>query len=116
MIGAGVAFGYVYNLGQAIVIASIVMWIAEIGSMSSSFLLGRYLFHQWATKQIKEYKMISALNNVLESRGFFIVFLCRLSPIVPFNLFSILMGSSKVQFAPYLLGSAFVVLPELFAL
>ncbi len=58
-----------------------------------------------------KYKVFSALDKTLESQGLKLVFLMRLSLLVPFNVSNYIFGGSAVKLRDYLFGTIVVVLP-----
>lgn len=56
-----------------------------VGSIIN-FLLGRFVFAQWARRKLRDSPMLSALESVLNDRAASIVFLARLSPVFPMAL------------------------------
>eukprot|EP01133_Synstelium_polycarpum_P015964 gene15964-18979_t len=50
-----------------------------------SFFLGRFLTREWAERKIKSSKKYSLLDNAVAKNGFLIIFLLRLSPVIPFG-------------------------------
>ena len=101
-LAAGVAFGL---LGFPTVIVG-----ATIG-LSLSFLVGRYFLRDWVQKQVAGNKVFEAVDRAIESEGWKIVGLLRLSPLVPFNLQNYLFGITKIGFLPYLAASFFGIMP-----
>jgi uncharacterized membrane protein YdjX (TVP38/TMEM64 family) len=83
---------------------------ATIGA-SLSFLIGRYLARGWVERQASGSRLFKALDKAIESEGWKIVGLMRLSPLVPFNLQNYFFGVTKVGFLPYLTTSFFGIMP-----
>ena len=69
-----------------------------------TFLLGRYVFYDMAAYLAQRYDTIKALDSAIRSEGFKLMFLLRLSPIVPFTMFNFIMGITNIGFCSYTLG------------
>jgi len=67
-------------------------------------LLGRYLFRSSAAKMAEKYRLIKAIDQVMEKEGLKFTFLLRLCPLIPFNAFNYLMGVTNVKFKSYALA------------
>lgn len=76
-----------------------------------SFLVGRHLARGWVARQVAGSPMFGAIDKAIESEGWKIVGLMRLSPLVPFNLQNYFFGVTKVGFWPYLVTTFFGILP-----
>jgi uncharacterized membrane protein YdjX (TVP38/TMEM64 family) len=51
------------------------------------------------------YPVFSALDKTLESNGIKLVFLMRMSLLVPYNISNLLFGATAIPFVHYLLGT-----------
>ena len=56
-----------------------------------------------------KYKVFGALDKTLENQGLKLVFLMRLSLLVPFNVSNYIFGGSAVKLRDYLFGTIGVV-------
>jgi uncharacterized membrane protein YdjX (TVP38/TMEM64 family) len=110
------AAGAVFGLGRGV---AIVFVGATLGACAA-FLIARY-----AARGVIERRMagggtpadgattrssgfgalISAIDEAAGRRGFVVVLLLRLSPIVPFSILNYLLGLSRVRFADFALAS-----------
>jgi len=114
-IGAGVAFGSSLGAGTGTLVGgSAVLIGATIGSITA-FLIGRYVLRECILKISLKYKVLSALDTVLQTKGLQVVILLRLSPIIPFNIFNFVMGSTSCSFKDYFLGTVIGIIPGTFA-
>ena len=104
-IGAGVALNQALeSTALAILIGSIGVWVgAEIGS-TLAMLIGRYLFRDSAANLAKKYRVINAIDKVMEKEGLKFTFLLRLCPLIPYNAFNYVMGVTAVSFKHYVIG------------
>jgi uncharacterized membrane protein YdjX (TVP38/TMEM64 family) len=46
----------------------------------------RFLLQAWLDQQISRYPVFAAVDRAIARNGLYIVFLLRLSPVIPFNL------------------------------
>jgi uncharacterized membrane protein YdjX (TVP38/TMEM64 family) len=81
-----------------------------VGSVVN-FLLGRFVFAQWARRKLRESPMLSALESVLNERAASIIFLARLSPVFPMALFGYVVGATSVSLTTYTVATFVGLLP-----
>ncbi len=79
--------------------------------LSLAFLAGRYLARDWVAGQTAKSPMFKALDRAIESEGWKIVALVRLSPLIPFNLQNYFFGLTRIGFLPYVVTSFFGIMP-----
>ena len=104
-LGAGVALQAAFeNTGLAILIGTLGVWIGAWVGSNLAMLLGRYLFRDSAAKLAQKYRVINAIDKVLEKEGLKFTFLLRLCPLIPFNAFNYIMGITSVTFKAYAIG------------
>ena len=102
-LGAGFAFG----LGWGTVAVS----VAATSAAAISFLIARYLLRERFEKKIQDNRKFSAIDRAIGKEGGKIVFLLRLTPVMPFSLGNYLFGLTAVRFAPYVLASWIGMIP-----
>lgn len=104
----GWAFG-IY-LGLAILMAGI------LGAAYTSFVIHRRIVGDKLPEIAEKYPKAQAIYEALVEQGFWravtIIFLVRLSVIMPFALTNFLLASAKVPWPSYLLGTLFGMLPR----
>ena len=96
-LAAGALFGF--WTGAATAFAG-----ALIGS-SGSFLLARHGARRLILRWFGESPRFRALDLAIRREGGRIVFLLRLSPLVPFNIVNYLLGLTDLRFRDYVLAS-----------
>lgn len=101
---AGVAWGP--WLGAA------VIHVPQVIGMALAFLAGRYLFRDAVAQRMADDPRFAALDAAVEARGFWLVFLLRLSPVVPYNVLNYALGLTSVRLGPYVLASLLGALPS----
>ena len=105
-IGAGALFG----LGWGMVIVS----ISSTTAAALAFLIARHVARKRVEKLVKRDARFEAIDSAIAARGWTIVALLRLSPLVPFSLSNYLYGLTSVPFLPYLAASWAGMLPATF--
>jgi len=105
---AGFAFGKTW-LGFAASLACISAG-STLGA-SLAFLAGRTLLRHPVEAWVREQPRFQQLDSGVRQRGFWIVFLSRLSPLLPFNLLNYAFGITQVSLRDYVLGSWLGMLP-----
>lgn len=105
---AGALFGF--WIAAAAVLAGALL-AANIG-----FLCGRWLARDWVSKKLEDKRIARQIEAAVEQRGFWITVLIRLSPVVPFNLTSYVLGASTIRWMPFLIASLAGMLPIKFFL
>ena len=130
--GAGVAGMVVYSLvyvlatvlllpGSLLTLAAGFAWGPLLGTAIAlpaataasvaSFVIGRYLSRAWVTKKLAGKPSFAALERAIASGGFKVVFLLRLSPVLPFNLLNYGLGLSAISLRQYAVASFVGMLP-----
>jgi uncharacterized membrane protein YdjX (TVP38/TMEM64 family) len=109
-LGAGYVFGNAFDLGLGVTLGSLSVFVGASAGATVSFLLGRFLLREWVIGLTKRYAIFEALDAALEGKGFRIMALLRLSPIIPFNAINYIAGVTSISFRDYVL-SLCAVLP-----
>jgi len=111
-LGAGFVFSAsTQSLWTGVLLGTIAVFIgASLGAIAS-FLLGRYLFRDgFVARLTQKYTVFEAIDNALEEKGFRIMVLLRLSPIIPFNVLNYVSGITAIKFIHYCVA-CFAMLP-----
>lgn len=96
-LGGGAIYGVVWG--------SIYVFVAATLGAIFAFLIGRYFARGWVNEKIRNNMTFQAIDAAVESDGFKIVLLTRLSPIFPFNMLNYVFGVTRVSLKDYILGS-----------
>jgi uncharacterized membrane protein YdjX (TVP38/TMEM64 family) len=102
-IGAGFMFG----LGLGVVVVSIG---STIGA-ALAFLVARYIARRPVEAKVSANKKLKAIDRAIGEQGWKLIFLLRLSPVIPFNFSNYFYGLTAVKFSPYVLASWIGMLP-----
>lgn len=79
-----------------------------------AFLIGRSVARPWVQRRLAQRPRMAAVDAAIGRAGFRIVFLLRLSSVVPFAPLSYALGSSQVCARDYVLASWLGLLPGTF--
>ena len=96
-LAAGALFGVVKG-------TLIVLTGATIGAMAA-FLVARYVARDWVAKRVQRDPRFAAIDSAIAEQGRKVVFLLRLSPVIPFNVLNYALGLTKVRAMDYLIAS-----------
>ena len=105
-IGAGFAFG----LWKGFLAVSAG---ATLGA-SLAFLVARFIARDKVEAIAKRSEKFRNIDNAIGKQGAKLVFLLRLSPVIPFNLSNYFYGLTGVKFWPYVLASWIGMMPGTF--
>jgi uncharacterized membrane protein YdjX (TVP38/TMEM64 family) len=105
-IGAGFAFG----LWKGFLAVSAG---ATLGA-SLTFLVARFIARDKIEAIAQRNEKFRKIDNAIGKQGAKLIFLLRLSPIIPFNLSNYFYGLTSVKFWPYLLASWIGLMPGTF--
>ncbi|MDD5305377.1 MAG: TVP38/TMEM64 family protein [Elusimicrobia bacterium] len=91
--GAGALYGI--RTGFALV------WIGAMAGACASFLIGRHWLRWWVEKRLARHPMFAAIDAAVSAEGWRVVFLTRLTPLLPFTLQNYAYGLTRVKFGEY---------------
>jgi uncharacterized membrane protein YdjX (TVP38/TMEM64 family) len=78
---------------------------AVLGS-TLAFLLGRHVVRRLVERRLASMPRFAAIDRAVSAKGRRIVFLLRLSPIVPFNFLNYALGVMKISTRDFVIASA----------
>jgi uncharacterized membrane protein YdjX (TVP38/TMEM64 family) len=96
-VGAGLIFG--------VVLGTVAVSMAATVGAALAFLIARYLARDWIEQKVADNPNFRRIDHAIGERGAKLVFLLRLSPLIPFNLSNYFYGLTSVKFWPYVLAS-----------
>jgi uncharacterized membrane protein YdjX (TVP38/TMEM64 family) len=102
-IGAGLLFGFWRGL--------LIVSLASTTAAAAGFLIARYLARERVERLARRNEKFGAIDRAIRQKGWQVVVLLRLSPVVPYSLSNYLYGLTAVDFGPYLLASWLGMLP-----
>ena len=97
-LAAGVLFGLVRGV--------VLVFLGAILGSTAAFLIARHLARQAVAKRLERDPRFAAIDRAVAREGLKIVFLLRLSPVVPFNLLNYALGLTSVSLRDYLIAGA----------
>jgi uncharacterized membrane protein YdjX (TVP38/TMEM64 family) len=96
-IAGGAVFGLIPGVTYSLIGAT-------IGS-TGAFLIGRYAARRLVARRLAAMPRFSAIERAVSARGFRIVLLLRLSPIVPFNFLNYALGLTTISARDFVIAS-----------
>jgi uncharacterized membrane protein YdjX (TVP38/TMEM64 family) len=96
-IAGGAVFGLVRGVAYALTGATLGSTVA--------FLLGRHAFRRFVAQRLASMPRFTAVERAVSANGRRIVFLLRLSPLVPFNFLNYALGLTTISVADFVLAS-----------
>jgi uncharacterized membrane protein YdjX (TVP38/TMEM64 family) len=76
-----------------------------------AFLAGRALGRSWVEQRMGDSLKLQALDEAVNARSFYIVFLTRFAIVLPFNVLNYAFGLTRVTAATYVVATALGMLP-----
>ncbi len=102
-VGAGFVFGVVKG--------TVIVSLGSTAGAAAAFLVGRSIARDWVASRLAGRPKMAAIGRAVETEGFKIILLTRLSPVLPFNLLNYAFGLTAVPFRTYVCGSWIGMLP-----
>lgn len=103
---AGAVFGMLYG--------SLLVWVGSSVGQTVAFVVGRYLLRELVVQYLtKQFPKWTAIDKALETEGWKLVTLLRLSPIAPWNVLNYALAVTAVPLGPYVIASSLAILPYL---
>jgi uncharacterized membrane protein YdjX (TVP38/TMEM64 family) len=102
--------GLTYPFPAAVALVSAVSTFAA----AIAFLIARYVARRRVERFAGRNARFAAVDRAIARRGWKVVFLLRLSPIVPYAASNYLYGVTAIRFWPFLLASWIGMLPGTF--
>lgn len=109
-LGSGFVFGNAFGLGLGVALATLAVFVGATSGATVCFLLGRYILRDWVEKLTKKYVIFEALDAAFDEKGFRIMTLLRLSPLIPFNVINYIAGVTSLSLRDYSFAN-FAILP-----
>jgi uncharacterized membrane protein YdjX (TVP38/TMEM64 family) len=83
-----------------------VLYVAFGASLGAAlaFLAARHVIRRFVEAYVERHPRLAAIDRAVETEGARLVFLLRLSPLVPYVLLNYILGVSRVSFRDYMLG------------
>ncbi len=104
------AAGTLFGLTKGVISAS----IADTLSIAACFVIGQTVGRRWITKTVGENSRFHKLDEAFAKKGWKIVLLTRLSPVLPSNILNYGFSISRINFWEYLFFSWLGMMPVIF--
>ena len=91
--------------------ASGLVLVSSVLGASAAFLLSRTWLRPWSASRFAGSPVFLSLDEQLGREGWKLVFLLRLSPVVPFSVLNYVLGLTKVSLRGYVMASAVGMIP-----
>lgn len=105
-LGAGFLYGPLFG--------TLVVSPVSVAGATLAFVVGRFVARDGISRRLAGRPRFAALDDAIGQGGFKIVFLLRLSPILPFNVLNYSLGLTRVSLPAYVAGSFVGMLPGTF--
>jgi uncharacterized membrane protein YdjX (TVP38/TMEM64 family) len=102
-LGAGFVFGLAWG--------TVIVSLASTTTAALAFLIARHLARARVEAMARRDARFEAIDRAIAEKGWKVVALLRLSPVVPFSLSNYLYGLTPVRFLPYVATSWAAMLP-----
>ena len=79
-------------------------WIGAMVGSAAAFVIARYLARAFVARRVRRMPRVATVERAIGARGRPIVFLLRLSPLIPFNVLNYALGISSVSLGDFLIG------------
>ena len=96
-IAGGAVFGLIRGVSYALIGAT-------LGS-TAAFLLGRHVARRFVARRLEAMPRFRAIEQAVSARGRRIVFLLRLSPVIPFNFLNYALGLTTISVWDFIIAS-----------
>ena len=97
IIVGGAVFGVWYGAALAM--------LGALSGASIAFLIARYWARERVARHVSRNPLLASLDDTIGVNGLRLVFLLRLSPVVPFVLTNYALGATRIRFQDFLLGT-----------
>jgi len=102
-LGAGAIFGIIKGF--------ILVSISSTSGAATAFIIARYLARGMVTRHFRDNSTFHDIDRAVAEEGWKIVFLSRLSPVLPFNLLNYAFGLTTVPLRDYVISSWIGMMP-----
>lgn len=99
--------GFIFGLGWGFVAVS----VGATAGAAIAFLIGRFLAREKIEEMTQGNRKFQSVDRAIGQQGVKLIFLLRLSPLIPFNLSNYFYGLTAVRFWPYTLASFVGMMP-----
>jgi uncharacterized membrane protein YdjX (TVP38/TMEM64 family) len=102
-----VALGSIYGIWEGLLIAT----PASVAGATAVFVMARSALRDRARRRMARSRRLAAISRAVADEGPWVVFLLRLSPVVPFNLLNYALSLTDVRLRVYVIATTIGMLP-----
>lgn len=88
-----------------------ITWLSATIGATLSFFMARYVAFDWAQKKVGKQPFFAKWNVQAKQRGFRIILMARLIPVIPSSMINLAAGLSEIRISPYLLATLIGKIP-----
>ena len=99
--------GFLFGFGWGVLLVGVATPVAA----TAAFLLGATVARDQVANVAARYPKFDAIDQALDRKGALIVFLTRVSMLLPYNVLNYLFGVTRIRVMPYFLATALGMLP-----
>eukprot|EP00527_Entomoneis_sp_CCMP2396_P002734 CAMPEP_0198145016 /NCGR_PEP_ID=MMETSP1443-20131203/20372_1 /TAXON_ID=186043 /ORGANISM="Entomoneis sp., Strain CCMP2396" /LENGTH=452 /DNA_ID=CAMNT_0043808527 /DNA_START=135 /DNA_END=1493 /DNA_ORIENTATION=- len=99
--GAGYAFANVAGFWAGLFASTVVCFIGSCLGAILAFLRSRYMMRDLIELFAKRFPIVKCLDRAIEKKGFRVMLMMRLCPVVPFNGLNYVGGVTKISMEEY---------------
>lgn len=92
-------------------VGTVIVSVSATVGAALAFLIARYLARGKIEQKVSSNQKFKQIDRAIGAQGAKLVFLLRLSPLIPFNVSNYFYGLTAVRFWPYVLASWIGTLP-----
>lgn len=96
-VGGGFLFGPVTGF--------FVVWVAENIAALACLVIGRYLARPTVERLVSKHTLLAAIDQAVQDRGFSLLILLRLSPLIPFGILNYGISLTGMSAGRYVLAT-----------
>lgn len=96
-VGAGAAYGFWWG--------TVLVSVSNLAGAVVNFLTSRYLMRGWLLRKFQNNQKFHALDHAIATEGGRVIFLSRVSPILPHSVVSYAAGLTKISFTKFSIAS-----------
>lgn len=88
---------------------ALYIWTGALGGATSGYFIGRFMGKTIFSK--RQIPWNPRMKYLMENRGFFVVLVLRLIPLVGFSMLSYLSGFSKIKYSHFISATMIGIIP-----
>jgi uncharacterized membrane protein YdjX (TVP38/TMEM64 family) len=101
------ALGSIYGIWRGL----LIVMPASVASATAVFVVARSLLRDWVRRRVARSRRLVAISRAVGEQGTWVVFLLRLSPLVPFNLLNYALSVTEVRLSVFVIATTIGMLP-----